>query len=239
MTMTRLGAVAASLCFATGALAQAPAPFTPDPSTVQHYGAGYRYPQEGWIVLHIEGAPYERGVQHGRLMAPEIDRYMRCYATMQSPGAPTEGWKLMRTIVSTSFLRGFDKEFLEEMKGIADGASAAGARFDDRTLDLIDVAALNMWAELMTLDDANGATPTGLEGIDFKEHAPASPKPARDGHCSAFAATGKATKDGHAIIGHITMFDLYPSGFFNVWMDVKPEKGNSVMMKSYPAGFYS
>jgi hypothetical protein len=239
MLTPRSVAAAASLIMSFGALGQAPAPFTPDPATVQHYGAGYRYPQEGWIVVHIEGAPYERGVQHGRLLAPEIDRYMRCYAAMQSPGAPTEGWKLMRTIVSTSFLRGFDHEYLEEMKGIADGASAAGAKFDDRPLDLIDVAALNMWAELMTLDDANSATPTGLEGIDFPDHAPAPAKPARDGHCSAFAATGKATKDGHPIIGHITMFDLYPSGFFNVWLDVKPEKGHRVMMQSYPAGIYS
>jgi Phospholipase B len=249
----KFGAVLNAL-FVACAAAQ-PAAFAPDPATVQRYGAGYRYPQEGWIVLHIEGAPYERGVQHGRLMAPEIERYMRCYATMQTPGAPADGWKLMRTIVSTSFLRGFDKEYLEEMQGIADGASAAGARFDDRPLDLTDVAAMNLWAELMTLDDANAATPTGLEGKDFKD--PKAKEPGRNGtrnddapsrpvtpktapaRCSAFAATGKATKDGHAIIGHITMFGLYPSGFFNVWLDVKPESGHRVMMQSYPAGIYS
>jgi hypothetical protein len=227
------------LVLATTVFGQAPSEFTPDPATVQRYGAGYRYPQEGWIVLHIEGAPYERGVQHGRLLAPEIERYMRCYAVMQSNTAPTEGWKMMRTIVATSFLRGFDKEYLEEMQGIADGASAAGARFDDRPLDLTDVAALNLWAELMTLDDANAATPTGLEGRDFKEGPRTDAPRTAPERCSAFAATGKATKDGHAIIGHITMFGLYPSGFFNVWLDVKPEKGHRVMMQSYPAGIYS
>ncbi len=221
------------------ALGQTPAPFTPDPATVQHYGAGYRYPQEGWIVLHIEGSPYERGVQHGRLMAPDIEKYLRSYALTQSPNAPVEGWKLIRTLVATNFLRGFDREYLEEMKGIADGASAAGARFDDRALDLTDIAALNMWAELMSLDDANAATPTGLEGIVFPEHAPAPAKPEKEGHCSAFAATGKATKDGHAIIGHITMFDLYPSDFFNVWLDIQPEKGHRVLMQSSPGGIYS
>src|SRR4029077_7824730 len=151
----------------------------------------------GWIILHIEGAPYERGVQHGRLLAPEIEKYLRCYATMQSPGATTEGWKLVRTIVNTSFLRGFDREYLEEMQGIADGASGAGARFDGRTLDLIDIAGLNLWAELMTLDDANAANPTGLEGVRFPDAAPAPARPEPQGHCSAFAATGKATRDGH------------------------------------------
>src|SRR5439155_26604487 len=90
-----------------------------------------------------------------------------------------------------------------------------------------------------TLDDANAARPTGLEGIVFPEAAPAASRPAPPGHCSAFAATGKATRDGHALIGHITMFDLYPSGFYNVWLDVKPEKGHRVLMQSYPAGIYS
>jgi hypothetical protein len=230
---------AAALLVAGAALGQAPAPFTPDPATVQHYGAGYRYPQEGWIVLHIEGTPYERGVQHGRLMAPDIEKYLRSYALTQSPSAPVEGWKLIRTLVATNFLRGFDREYLEEMKGIADGASAAGARFDDRALDMTDVAALNMWAELMSLDDANAATPTGLEGMEFHAAAPVPAKPEKAGHCSAFAATGKATKDGHAIIGHITMFDLYPSDFFNVWLDVQPEKGHRVLMQTSPGGIYS
>src|SRR6516225_9982962 len=37
------------------------ADFRPDPRSVQWYGPAYRYPQEGWVVLHIEGEPYERG----------------------------------------------------------------------------------------------------------------------------------------------------------------------------------
>jgi hypothetical protein len=238
LSLRTVTVVMALLC-APLALAEKPAPFTPDPSTVQKYGAGYRYPQDGWIVLHIEGSPYERGVQHGRLLAPEIAGYLRCYSAMQSPGAPTEGWKLTRTLVNTAFLRAFDREFMEEMQGIADGASGAGARFDGRAIDLIDVAALNLWPEIMTLDDANAATPTGLEGVDFKDAAPSKTRPIREGHCSAFAATGKATRDGHPVIGHITMFGLYPSGFFNVWLDVKPESGHRVVMQSYPAGIYS
>ena len=95
---------------------------------MQHYGPAYRYPQAGWTVLHIEGEPYTRGVQHGRLMAPEIAAEIRCLAAMHSPKAPADGWKSTRTLVNSLFLRRYDKEYLEEMKGIADGASAAGAR---------------------------------------------------------------------------------------------------------------
>ncbi len=51
--------------------------FRPDPLAVQRHGRGYRYPQAGWIVLHIDGEPYDRGVQHGRLLAPEIVAFVR------------------------------------------------------------------------------------------------------------------------------------------------------------------
>src|SRR5208337_2195254 len=43
---------------------------------VQAFGPAYRYPIGGWIYLHIEGAPYERGYQHGHLMAREIPEYL-------------------------------------------------------------------------------------------------------------------------------------------------------------------
>src|SRR5438876_7538887 len=103
-----------------------------DARNVQRYGPAYRYSQAGWIVLHIEGEPYERGVQHGRLLAPEIAAHVRCFAAVQSPKAPTEGWKQLRTLCNSLFLRRYHEEYLQEMKGIADGASAAGARFDGR-----------------------------------------------------------------------------------------------------------
>ncbi|MFM9966500.1 MAG: hypothetical protein ACKV2Q_35430 [Planctomycetaceae bacterium] len=44
----------------------------PDPAAVQRFDRAWKYPQAGWQVLHIEGSPYERGVQHGRLMPREI-----------------------------------------------------------------------------------------------------------------------------------------------------------------------
>jgi hypothetical protein len=231
-------------CLATALLLGAAAPalaadFQPDPRTVQRWGPAYRYPHDGWIVLHIEGEPYDRGVQHGRLLAPEIAAHVRCYATVLSPQAPADGWKHTRSLVSALFLRRYEKEYLEEMKGIADGASAAGARFHGRPIDLLDVVALNSWPEIETLDSALEATPTGLENLRFPVDAPrpkAAPKPM---HCSAFAAVGPATADGKIVFGHITMFGLYPSNFYNVWLDVKPAKGHRVIMQTYPAGIQS
>src|ERR1700750_882494 len=82
-----------------------PGDFKPDPNTVQRYGPAYRYPQAGWIVLHVEGEPYERGVQHGRLLAPEIQAQIQCLAERQSPKAPADGWKATRPLANSLFLR--------------------------------------------------------------------------------------------------------------------------------------
>jgi hypothetical protein len=217
----------------------APADFKPDPLSVERYGPAYRYPQAGWIVLHTEGAPYERGYQHGRLLAPEIAAFIRCFAAFQSSQAPADGWKLTRSLVNALFVRRYEKEYLEEMKGIADGATAAGARFEGRPVDLVDIVALNSWPEFETLDSALNATPTGLEGLRFPRQ-PLKPMPAiKPMHCSAFAATGPATRDGKVVFGHITMFGLYPSLFYNVWLDVKPSQGHRVLMQTYPGGIQS
>ncbi len=85
----------------------------------------------------------------------------------------------------------------------------------------------------MTLNSALAANPTGLEGL---RRAETPPKP---DHCSAFAAVGPATADGKIVFGHITMYSLYESSFFNVWLDVKSAKGHRVLMQSYPGGVQS
>jgi hypothetical protein len=229
-----------SLCVSMSRAADAPAASAaPDPAAIERYGPAYRYPQAGWIVLHIEGQPYERGYQHGRLLAAEILDFLKASAAMANPQGPSEGWLHRRTLCNALFMRQYEPEYLDEMKGIADGANAVGVRWENRPLDLLDIVTLNAWAEVMTLDSALEALPTGLEGKVFPKQLPrAMPAPKSD-HCSAFAATGPATKDGKIVFGHITMFGLYAAAHFNVWIDVKPAKGHRVMMQSYPAGIQS
>jgi hypothetical protein len=211
----------------------------PDPAAVQRFGPAYRYPQDGWTVLHIEGEPYDRGYQHGRLMAPEIAGHLKCFAMTLSPKAPSDDWQSTRRLANALFLRRFEREYLEEMKGIADGANESGARFYGRPIDVVDIVALNCWPEIETLDSALEATPTGLEGLKFPHAQPrATPKP-RPEHCSAFAATGPATADGKIVFGHITMFSLYAANFYNVWLDIKPAKGHRVLMCAYPGAMQS
>ena len=206
----------------------------PDAKSIRQYEKGYRYTQSGWVVLHIEGEPYARGYQHGQLLATEIAKYITTLAREQYPKDAAQGWKTVRTLTDTLFLRKLDKEFLEEMKGIADGAADAGAKFDDRRIDLLDIAAINVWQELDTLEQALAATPTGLEGVKFT-----APVPAKKDHCSAFAAVGPATADGKIVFGHITMFGLHFGPYVNVWIDCKPTKGHRFAMQGFPGAVWS
>jgi hypothetical protein len=215
------------------------AQFKPDPASVVRYGPAYRYPQSGWTVLHIEGAPYERGVQHGRLMAAEIVDFIKARATARNHKAPVEAWREARTLVNALFLRRYDPEYLQEMKGIADGAAAAGAKYDDRPIDLIDVTTINSDLELAYLHPGLIATGVGLEDGKFPEPISTERPRRAEEHCSAFAATGPATADGQIVFGHITMCGLVDAHQYNVWIDLKPTAGRRVVMQSYPGGIMS
>ena len=212
----------------------------PPAATVRTFGPAYRYPSAGWIYLHIEGHPYERGYQHGFLMAREIPEYMeRCAADLGAK-ADAESWDQLRTTVNALFLRGFDREILEEMKGIAEGASDAGAKWLGRRIDLVDIVVVNTTVELGELRGAMPMTPTGLEGLHLD--APPYFDRKRDSamdHCSAFAATGSATRDGKMVIGHVTWWPLTLAEQTNVMLDIKPANGHRFLMQSYPGGIES
>ena len=218
----------------------APSPDLPQSAALRTFGAGYRYPKAGWIYVHIEGAPYDRGYQHGYLLAREIEQYIDRCAAQLDVKSRANAWDNGRTAANALFLRGFDQEILQEMQGIADGAAAAGAKYQDRAVDLIDIVTLNTITELGELNSAMPVTPTGLEGLGL--HRPAAPHSESGGandHCSAFAACGKATKDGKMVIGHVTWWPQTLAEQTNIMLDVQPATGHRVLMQSYPGGIQS
>src|SRR5579884_3386323 len=215
----------------------APSNVWPAPAALTTYGPAYRYPYGGWIYLHIEGKPYDRGYQHGRLMAKEIVSYMDRCAALISSQSRENAWEVGRTTAGALFQPGFDQEILEEMRGIADGASDAGAQWQQRRLDLLDLIVLNTIVEFGELQSAMKVTPSGLEGLGLA--APHYKRGADHDHCSAFAATGPATKDGRMIIGHETWWPLTLGEQTNVMLDIKPTEGHRVLMQSYPGGIES
>ena len=214
----------------------------PARDAVRTFGPAYRYPAAGWIYLHIEGKPYERGYQHGFLMAKEIPEYLTRCAFDLGGKADAKTWNTYRTTADALFLRGFDKEILEEMRGIADGANAAGAKWLGRKLDLVDIVLANTEVELNELSSAMRMTPTGMEGAGFAAPAYAGTPDGESKvteHCSAFAATGPATRDGKMVIGHVTWWPQTLAEQTNVMLDIRPETGHRLLMQSYPGGIES
>lgn len=242
-TRPGLAAALALLCW-LGTVGQATAQGI-DPHAVQRWQAGWRHPQAGWTVVHIQGEPYERGLQHGHLLAHEIASYIDALSRYWGPEAPRQAWEHNRRLSNAMFLRGFTKEQLQEMKGIADGAAAEGVTVHGRPVELADIVTINSSNEIDTLDDALTATPTGLEGLrgspsaDRKQASAAQPRKKKPLRCNAFAAIGPATRDGKLVFGHITMYDLYPANHYNVWMEVRPSQGYRFVMQTTPGGMHS
>ena len=72
-----------------------PAAYAPiHPHTGPRWGDGWGDPPAGWTVVHIEGAPRERGLQHGHLLATEIAAYIRALSEFWAPKAPAAAWAI-------------------------------------------------------------------------------------------------------------------------------------------------
>ena len=207
------GAVAEGAAGQSTSAAQALA--TPAGGEVTRYGEGYRFESNGWIYLHIEGRPYERGFQHGRLMAAELAETERTlnYIMMNDTG---QNWQYFIKAATRLWAKKIQGEYLQEIKGIAAGATSAGT-----PLTWQDVLALNGEMELTgywypgVLSGAYG------DGID-------------NTHCSAFIATGSYTKGGKVVMAH-NDWDHYVTGqFANVIIDLKPSSGHRMIMQSFP-----
>jgi len=126
---TILAALVALLFFVDIAAAQ-------DALTVEEKGwlaKATRSEDNGWIRIKIGGAPFERGFQHGYLLAAEFKDAWRVYDAMT---LQTTGLGLGFFVEKAAELHKskIPSEQLEEMRGIAAGLSKAGAA---TTLDQI------------------------------------------------------------------------------------------------------
>src|SRR5262245_54602178 len=97
----------------------------------------FRRPEHnGWIFVHLEGAPSEMGFQHGYLLAPEIQDTFRAVALEMTHGG--KEWKFFRKAAQDILWPKIETEYREELQGITDGVKVKGVK-----MDLWDVVALN------------------------------------------------------------------------------------------------
>ncbi|WP_257309603.1 phospholipase B family protein [Geothrix fuzhouensis] len=207
--------------------------------TVRWAGKGFRYEMGGWTFLHIEGAPYARGRQHGELMADEIVRYMTKLGVLKNAADPARGWADQRQLADALFFRKYDVEFLEEMKGIADGAAKVGAAFKGRPVDLLDIVTLNSAVDMSSLQEGLARAANPLTGRTFMTGEDEMAKGGEGDHCSSFVATKDATRSGRFIFTQMFMWNGYTGTEWNVMLDVAPEKGHRFVMQTFAGGIHS
>ncbi|MCE1228891.1 MAG: C45 family autoproteolytic acyltransferase/hydrolase [Firmicutes bacterium] len=207
--------------------------------TVRWSGSGFRYDEGGWIFVHVEGEPYARGRQFGELVSVELAKLLDKLAVLEDRANPEKGWSQLRLMADTLMLRKYDLEFLEEMKGIADGAAKAGATFRGRAVDLLDVVTMNSAIDLGCLQEATRVQATPLSGRVFQSAEDEAAKGGKGDHCSSFVATRSATPGGRFVMGQMFMWNGYSGVHWDVILDLVPTKGHRVVMQTFPGGIHS
>lgn len=158
---------------------------------IKRFGDGWVEKRGANYLLHLSGTSYEMGYQHGVLMADEIKSgAVPVFADPVSHNASFAGkpaWvrKMLLTYLEFSVYgpieRNTPREYLEEIKGIADGAG----------LDFREVFIANFLSDL---------TMAMTPGVINKKAAELG----IGAECSAFVAAGDAVEGGALIFGRNT-----------------------------------
>ena len=208
----------------------------------------------GWIRITIRGAPYERGVSHGKqILAADPETFARMFSVYdfifrQSYGRDIEFfYGLCDDFYRGIIKRRFPKIF-REMEGIAAGAGLRVCQvilvnvymslpyFYAHLLRYIDTPKYRRkYADVIRDEHAIAANPAALSARaarldEFKDR------------CSLIMAVGKGwTKDGGIVCGHSSFSNFLDAQFCNVILRIEPEAGDgfAMVMQSTPGGVWS
>jgi hypothetical protein len=183
-----------------------------------------RFERAGWIYLHVEGEPRERGFQHGFLLAKEIGDGLRVTREQWQNGSAMD-WPWLVNRAAAMFTPKIDLENLAELEGITEGARAGGIE-----VSRDEIITYNAIIEL-----TDYWWPLELKKI--KDSSPTSAPSARQS-CSSFVATGSCTRDGNVVLGHNTMQN-YSDVFPNVIQDILPAHGHRILWQTTPGWIHS
>jgi hypothetical protein len=179
----------------------------------------YKFNEGGWTFVHLQGMPEQIGFQHGYLLAREIEDNVRVYQ-IEAPHHTKRDWSFFRDTAQNILWPHIDAEYQQELKGIAEGLHAQGS-----PLDLWDVVALNGYLELSDYY---------VPWLNAKEGQPNPPGAVAPGKCSAFVATGSATKDGKIVIAHSNWSSYAEGERWTMVFDIVPANGQHILMDGMP-----
>jgi len=78
-----------------------------------------RHDNNGWIYVHLEGAPSAIGYQHGYLLAPEIDTTIQMMAYYLEHETKKD-WQFYRQCAANFLWAKVDREYKDEINGIVE-----------------------------------------------------------------------------------------------------------------------
>src|ERR1700739_2114597 len=200
-----------------------PAAATPAPSEALLAGSSRKPPVSGWTVVHLSGSPAQIGYQHGYLLAPEIADLQEVFLLELTPDHGKD-WNFYRDAAKNMMWPHIEKEYRDEMQGIADGLNARGVKLD--VWDIVVMNAAEEWSYYVGQYD--------------KDHKIASPSTVTaPDHCSAFVATGSYTKDGKIVIAHNDWTGYMDGSRWTIAFDIKPANGYRFVMDGLPGLIHS
>lgn len=174
----------------------------------------------GWVQVHLEGKPRDIGYQYGALCATEIEDAHRA---LKSEIQGQYDWNFYRDAAKTLFWDKVPQEYKDEIEGQAEGLRSKGVK-----VDAWDVLAYNANIEI-----------EGYYIPWLKSQKTGEIRSGAKESCSAFIATGSATKDGKIVMGHNLWWGYLMGERANVMLDIKPEMGNRVMMDAFMGMIHS
>ena len=212
----RVGRIGAAVLVVLGLTGLAVAQEVARPAELK---GAYAFKQGGWTYVHLEGSPHELGFQHGYLLKDEIDDNLSVYQ-LEAVNDYHRDWNFFRDAAKNVLWPKIEPEYRAELQGIVDGLKAKGS-----TADLWDVVALNADLEL---------TQYYLPMVNEREKKANPEKAKAQGRCSAFLATGSATKDGKIVMAHSNWTSYAEGERWVMVFDIQPEHGQRMLMDGTP-----
>jgi len=179
----------------------------------------YKFTDGGWTYVHLQGSPDQIGFQHGYLLTREIEDNIHVYQ-VEASHMSQRRWSFYRDTAEHVFWPHIEPEYQQELEGIAAGLRAHGS-----SVDLWDIVALNGYIEI---------TNYYVPWLNAKASKPNPPQAVAPGKCSAFIATGSATKGGKIVIAHSNWTSYAEGERWQLVFDIVPTHGQRFIMDGLP-----
>ena len=197
----------------------------------------WKFQRDMWTYVHLEGTPAEIGFQHGSLLSGEIVDAFNAMKFMDTHRTKRD-WNFFRDTAKNVLWPHIDREYQQELQGIADGLKSKGV-----AMDVYDVVAMNAFEEvpdyyipwLEAKQKKQTANPTLPKAVRVGHpDVPAHDLLTAPGNCSAFVATGSYTKDGKPVIAHNNWTSVHDGTRWRIMFDIVPVKGYRMIMDGFP-----